>query len=50
MNAFKMQGAVIMAAIAGCIFQSWAVFLIVVVVLIIAGIHSGEIRGDPRRR
>ena len=50
LNAIAVYGAVIVAAIAGGLAGSWTVFLIVFALVVAGGLHSGEIRPQPRQR
>jgi len=47
LNGVYLSGTLALAAILGLIAGSWAVFVISLVVLIAANVHSGRIR--PRR-
>ena len=44
LNSSNFISAIVIAAIVGGIFGSWAVFFISAVVLIAASCHSGDIR------
>ena len=48
LNAAAIQGAIIVAALVGWAFGSWAMFLLTIVVLLATAFHSGAIR--PNRR
>ena len=49
LNSLYFVGALVSAGLIGGLTNSWAVFLIAVVVLTIALIHGGNIRPQPRR-
>lgn len=48
LNAAHAVGNVIIAAIVGCLFESFFVFFIAAAVLIAAALNSGDIRPKPR--
>ena len=50
LNVAFVNGVLIVAAIAGFVFQSWAVFVVTSVVLIGGAIYGGDIRPRPRSR
>ena len=50
LNAASVNGSLIVAAIAGCIAESWTVFLLVAGILLMLAVHCGDIRTSPRRR
>lgn len=47
LNVAFVNGALIVAALAGLVFQSWVVFAVVAVVLVGAAIYCGDIRRGP---
>ncbi len=50
LNVAFVNGALIVAAVAGFVFKSWAVFVVAAVVLVVGAIHCSDIRPGPRRR
>jgi hypothetical protein len=50
LNAAFFNGSLIVAAVIGLLFQSWAVFVLILVVLVIGNLVAGEIRPDNRHR
>jgi hypothetical protein len=50
LNQAHLLGAVAIAAVAGLLTESWAVFFIAVTVLLGGAICAGDIRFDSRRR
>jgi len=50
LNSAAIHGAILIAALVGWLFRSLIVFLLALAALIGTSIHSGEIRGGPRRR
>jgi hypothetical protein len=50
LNITYVNGSLIVAAVLGWFAESWAVFLIALVVLIVSGLTSGEIRPTAGRR
>lgn len=49
LNAAYFQGSLVVAAFAGRIAQSWAVFIVVLAVLVGVCLYAGEIRPTKRR-
>jgi hypothetical protein len=50
LNAVNATGAVLVAGLIGAFADSWLVFWIAFVVLIVAAFHTGDIRADGRDR
>jgi hypothetical protein len=50
LNVAFLNGSVIAAAVIGLLFQSWALFILILVVLVIGNLVAGEIRPDSRSR
>jgi hypothetical protein len=50
LNNSYFNGALILAAIVGIVAQSWGIFLVVLGVLLVGSLCSGEIRLRPRGR
>lgn len=50
LNVAFVNGALIIAAVAGVVFKSWAAFVVTSVVLIGGAIYCGDVRPGPRRR
>jgi hypothetical protein len=50
LNVANVNGALIIAAFAGLVLESWLVFVVVAVVLIACAMHNGDIRRRPRPR
>jgi hypothetical protein len=50
LNAAFFNGSLIVAAVIGLLFESWAVFGLILVVLVIGNLVAGEIRPDNRRQ
>ncbi len=48
-NAF-INGALLIGAVAGWVFKSWAVFVVTAVVLIAGAVYCGDVRPGPGRR
>jgi hypothetical protein len=48
LNVAFVNGALIVAALAGLVFRSWTVFIVVGVVLVGAAFYCGDIRRGPR--
>jgi len=44
LNVAYTSGALFFAAIIGGMFQSWALFVVVAIVLVAMAVHSGSIR------
>jgi len=50
LNAAYVNGAVIVAGLIGLLIQSWRIFVIALIVLLIGGLLSGGIRPQGRKR
>jgi len=50
LNSASIQGAFIVAGIAGWAFGSWSVFLIAIAILLVCSMHSGDIRPNAGNR
>ena len=50
LNVAAMNGSLIIAALAGIVFKSWEVFIVVAVILVAGGVHTSDIRTRPRYR
>jgi hypothetical protein len=50
LNAAFFNGSLIVAAVIGLLFESWAVFGLILVVLVIGNLFAGEIPPDNRRQ
>ena len=50
LNVAFINGALLIGAVAGFVFKSWAVFVVTAVVLVIGVIHCGDVRPGPRQR
>ena len=50
LNVAFVNGALIVAAVAGVVFKSWAVFVVTAAVLIAGAVYGGDVRPGPRRR
>lgn len=50
LNTAHVNGALIVAGLFGLVFGSLLVFLVVLAVLIVGSLHSGDIRPLGRRR
>ena len=50
LNTAHGCGIVLISLLVAGVFQSWAVFLIVVGLLTLAAMNNGDIRTSPRRR
>ncbi len=50
LNVAFVNGALIVAAVAGWVFKSWAVFVVTAVVLIGGAIYCGDVSLGARRR
>ncbi len=50
LNSINVSGAVFLAAVLGGVFESWAIFLITLTVLIAGAIYCGDVRPDRRWR
>jgi hypothetical protein len=50
LNVAFVNGALIIAAVAGWVVKSWAVFVVTAVVLIGGAIYCGDVRPRPGRR
>ena len=48
LNAAHATGAVIVAGLIGACADSWPVFWIALIGLIVAGLHAGDIRSNGR--
>ena len=48
LNRITVQGILALSGIVAAVAQSWAVFWFLVLVLLVAAWHSGEIRLDRR--
>lgn len=44
LNALYFQGAAVLAGVAGLLTQSWEVFFVVLALLLVAAVASGDIR------
>ncbi len=50
LNVAFVNGALIVAAVAGWVFKSSEVFVATAVVLIAGAVYGGDVRPGPRRR
>lgn len=50
LNQAFLNEALFYAALLGVITESWAVALVLLAIITAAGIHSGDIRPDKRKR
>ena len=50
LNTAAIQGAFIVAGIAGWAFGSWSVFAIAIAILLVCAMHSGDIRPSAGNR
>ena len=50
LNVAFVNGALIVAGVVGLAFQSWLVFLVVAVVLVVGALYTGDVRQRPKRR
>jgi hypothetical protein len=50
LNIAFINGALLIGAVAGLVFKSWAVFVVAAVVLIGGAIYCGDVRPGPGRR
>jgi hypothetical protein len=50
LNVAFINGAIVLAAVAGVLSQSWIVFVVFLVGGVLASLHLGNIRPTPRHR
>lgn len=50
LNAAYFHGSLLLAALLGLLVQSWPLFILALIVLLISNLYSGEIRPDPHMR
>jgi hypothetical protein len=50
LNIAFINGALIVAAVAGFVAKSWTVFVVAAVALVMGAIYCGDVRPGPRRR
>jgi phage-related holin len=50
LNAAFLNGSLIVAAVVGWLFGSWAVFALILVLLVVGNLVAGEIRPGRRRK
>lgn len=47
LNAAHFNGCLLVSAVVGVVSQSWLAFFLTLAVSVVAGVHSGGIRGQP---
>ena len=50
LNTAAFNGALLIAAVVGVVFESWAIFLVTLVVLLAGSLHSGDRPGRAAAR